>query len=127
MDELWKMTAMELKTRIRERNISVRELKDRETTAASEKLIEHLLEKFYRGEYGVWVAQTPALSVLDWGINAFESDEELVRFFAMHGYSITGNRDQELFQKAMEESAEFPHFPAEGSIADMGDYIIVHF
>lgn len=88
---------------------------------------EHLLEKFYRGEYGVWVAQTPALSVLDWGINAFESDEELVRFFAMHGYSITGNRDQELFQKAMEESAEFPHFPAEGSIADMGDYIIVHF
>ena len=27
---------------------------------------EHLLEKFYR-EYGVWVAQTPSLSVLDWG------------------------------------------------------------
>lgn len=87
----------------------------------------HLLEKFYRGEYGVWVAQTPALSVLDWGINAFENDEELVWFFAMHGYEIKGNRDQELFEKAMADSAEFPHFPEQGSIADMGEYIIVHF
>lgn len=87
----------------------------------------HLLEKFYRGEYGVWVAQTPALSVLDWGINAFENDEELVRFFAMHGYRIRGNSDQELFEKAMAGSADLPHFPEQGSVADMGEYIVVHF
>ncbi len=87
---------------------------------------EHLLEKFYR-EYGVWVAQTPALSVLDWGINAFGNDEELVRFFAMHGYQIIGNRDAELFEAALRCSIDWPGFPEEGSIQDMGDYIIVHF
>jgi len=87
---------------------------------------EHLLEKFYR-EYGVWVAQTPALSVLDWGVNAFGTDEELVRFFSMHGYELIANTDAERFESALQLSMEWPRFPAEGSIADMGDYIIVHF
>jgi len=87
---------------------------------------EHLLEKFYR-DYGVWVAQTPALSVLDWGMNAFNNDVELERFFAMHGYRITANRDMERYEAAQLYSAQLPHFPAEGSIVDMGDYIIVHF
>lgn len=88
---------------------------------------EHLLEKFYRDEYGVWVAQTPALSVLDWGVSAFDGDHELVRFFSMHGYELIPNRDQERFEAATQYSADLPHFPAEGSIVDMGDYIIVHF
>ena len=87
---------------------------------------EHLLEKYYR-PYGVWVAQTPALSMIDWGINAFENDEELVRFFAMHGYEIQGNRDQQRYQEAQEYSVSLPHFPAEGSVVDMGEYLIVHF
>ena len=87
---------------------------------------EHLLDKFYR-EYGVWVAQTPALSVVDWGINAFGTDEELVRFFAMHGYSIRANTDSERFEAALLYSMDFPGFPQEGAIVDMGEYIIVHF
>lgn len=86
----------------------------------------HLLEKFYR-EYGVWVAQTPALSVVDWGINAFENDGELVRFFAMHGYSIQANMDARRFEEAQLYSVGLPGFPREGSIVDMGEYIIVHF
>ena len=90
------------------------------------KVDEHLLDKFYR-DYGVWVAQTPALSVLDWGINAFENDEELVRFFAMHGYRIRGNTDSERYEASQRYSAELPSFPKEGSIVDMGEYIIVHF
>ena len=90
------------------------------------KVDEHLLEKFYR-EYGVWVAQTPALSVIDWGINAFENDGELVRFFAMHGYDIQVNMDSQRYETAQLYSAGLPHFPKEGSIVDMGDYIIVHF
>ncbi len=87
---------------------------------------EHLLDKFYR-EYGVWVAQTPALSVLDWGVNAFGNDAELVRFFAMHGYELVANMDAERFEAALQYSIDWPGFPQEGSIADMGDYIIVHF
>jgi len=92
----------------------------------TDKVDEHLLDKFYR-DYGVWVAQTPALSVVDWGINAFGTDEELVRFFAMHGYEIKANTDSELFESALLYSMDFPSFPKEGSIVDMGDYIIVHF
>lgn len=85
---------------------------------------EHLLEKFYR-EYGVWVAQTPALSVFEWGVNAFESDEELARFFAMHGLHITANTNKEYFNEASEYFLNMPAFPKEGSIEDRGEYIIV--
>lgn len=88
---------------------------------------EHLLEKFYRGNHGVWVAQTPALSVIDWGVNAFGNDAELVRFLSMHGYSLRANMSADIFEEAAAVSMFWPHFPAEGSIVDMGDYIIVHF
>lgn len=88
---------------------------------------EHLLEKYYRGDYGVWVAQTPALSVIDWGINAFGNDAELVRFLSMHGYGLKANMDGEVFEEASVISMEWPRFPSQGSVADMGDYIIVHF
>ncbi len=87
---------------------------------------ENLIYKFYR-EYGVWVAQTPALSVLDWGINAFEGGEEMQKFFRMHGYDYVVNRDREVFAEASQTSLDWPKFPAEGSIRDMGEYIIVHF
>lgn len=86
----------------------------------------HLLEKFYR-EYGVWVAQMPSLSLIGWGMNAFETDEELVRFLAMHGHDFQANTDPALYESACQYSVELPRFPAEGSIVDMGDYIIVHF
>ena len=85
---------------------------------------EHLLEKFYR-EYGVWVAQTPALNVYEWGVNAFGTDEELARFFAMHGLSVTANTKQEYFDEASAYFLNMPVFPGEGSIEDRGDYIIV--
>ena len=87
---------------------------------------EHLLEKFYR-EYGVWVAQTPSLSVLDWGRYAFDNDEELIRFFSIHGHSFKPLLDTELYAPAEEYSFTLPSFPQEGAIVDMGDYIIVHF
>ncbi len=92
----------------------------------TDSLDEHLLDKFYR-EYGVWVAQTPALSVVDWGINAFGSDEELIRFFAMHGYEFVANTDAERFETALQISIDWPEFPKAGSVKDMGEYIIVHF
>lgn len=87
---------------------------------------EHLLEKFYR-DYGVWVAQTPALSVIEWGRYAFDTDEELVRFFRMHGQELLPYLQPENYAAAEVYSLDLPGFPQEGSIVDMGDYIIVHF
>lgn len=86
---------------------------------------EHLLEKFYR-DYGVWVAQTPALSVIEWGRYAFDTDEELVRFAAMHGHELVPLLDTE-YAAAEEHSKNLPRFPRKGSIVDIGEYIIVHF
>lgn len=87
---------------------------------------EHLLEKFYRS-YGVWVAQTPALSVIDWGKYAFGDDTELLRFFAMQGHSFTPLLDTDRYAEAEEYALSLPSFPREGYIADAGDYLIVHF
>ncbi len=92
----------------------------------AEKVDSKLLEKYNR-EYGVWVAQTPALSVLDWGRYAFDSDAELVRFFSMHGHTLQPLMDISLYEEAEIYSLDLPKFPAEGSIVDRGEYIIVHF
>lgn len=87
---------------------------------------EHLLEKFYRN-YGVWVAQTPSLSVVSWGKYAFDTDEELIYFLRFHGHEFRALTDTSLYREAEEYAVELPHFPQEGSIEDRGDYILVHF
>ena len=86
---------------------------------------EHLLEKFNRS-YGVWVAQTPALSVIDWGRYAFDSDAELTTFFSLHGHELIPLTDMSLYQEAEDISLSLPHYPQKGYIMDAGDYIIVH-
>ena len=86
-----------------------------------------LLDKYNRGNKGVWVAQTPSLSVIDWGRYAFDSDAELVKFFAMQGHTLKAQEDVSLYEGAEKESLELPHYPQEGYIVDKGDYIIVHF
>lgn len=87
----------------------------------------NLLDKYNRGNKGVWVAQTPSLSVIDWGRYAFDSDAELVKFFAMQGYTLKAQENVSLYEGAEKESLELPHYPQEGYIVDKGDYIIVHF
>lgn len=86
-----------------------------------------LLDKYNRGSKGVWVAQTPALSVIDWGRYAFDSDAELVRFFEMHGHRLVACGDIDRYTEAEEESLNLPEYPQDGYIVDKGDYIIVHF
>lgn len=86
-----------------------------------------LLDKYNRGSRGVWVAQTPALSVIDWGRYAFDSDAELVKFFAMHGHSLVACGDIDRYAEAEEESLKLPEYPQDGYIVDKGEYIIVHF
>lgn len=85
----------------------------------------HLLEKFYR-THGVWVAQTPSLSVVSWGKYAFGTDEELIRFLRFHGHEFRPLLDTSLYEGAELYALELPSFPAKGSIVDMGDYILVH-
>ena len=85
-----------------------------------------LLDKYNRGSKGVWVAQTPALSVIDWGRYAFDSDAELVRFFEMHGHRLVACGDIDRYAEAEEESLNLPEYPQDGYIVDKGDYIIVH-
>ena len=86
-----------------------------------------LLDKYNRGSRGVWVAQTPSLSVIDWGRYAFDSDAELVKFFEMHGHQQVALEDISLYAAAEEESLDLPEYPQEGYIVDKGEYIIVHF
>ena len=86
-----------------------------------------LLDKYNRGSKGVWVAQTPALSVIDWGRYAFDSDAELVEFFAMHGHRLVACVDIDRYAEAEEESLNLPEYPQDGYIVDKRDYIIVHF
>ena len=86
-----------------------------------------LLDKYNRGSKGVWVAQTPALSVIDWGRYAFDSDAELVRFFEMHGHRLVACVDIDRYAEAEEESLNLPEYPQDGYIVDKGEYIIVHF
>lgn len=86
-----------------------------------------LLDKYNRGSKGVWVAQTPALSVIDWGRYAFDSDAELVKFFEMHGHRLVACEDIDRYAEAEEASLELPEYPRDGYIVDKGDYIIVHF
>lgn len=73
------------------------------------------------------MAQTPDLSVIDWGKNAFGDGEELVKFFRMHGHEICGVTEQPLLEEARQAGVSMPHFPREGSIVDKGAYIIVNF
>ena len=93
----------------------------------ADRIDPDLLDKYNRGSKGVWVAQTPALSVIDWGRYAFDSDAELVRFFAMHGHRLVALEDSSLYAQAEEESLDLPEYPQDGYIVDKGDYIIVHF
>ncbi len=93
----------------------------------TDRIDPDLLDKYNRGSKGVWVAQTPALSVIEWGRYAFDNDAELVKFFAMHGHTIVPLLDGSLYAEAEAQSVDLPEYPKEGYIVDQGDYIIVHF
>lgn len=87
---------------------------------------EHLLEKFYR-PYGLWVAQTPSLSVINWGKYAFDDDSELIKFFVMHGYDLKPQLDQDVYYDAELYALDLPAYPQPGYIVDMGEYLLVNF
>lgn len=87
---------------------------------------EHLLEKYYRRNQ-IWVAQTPDLSVIQWGMDAFDSNEQLIQFMRMHGHSFVASDDMELAHKVTMENLNMPAWPKEGSIREEENYIIINF
>lgn len=89
-------------------------------------LDEHLLEKYYRRNH-IWVAQTPSLSVIQWGMTAFDSNEQLIRFMKLHGHSFRAQEDFSLIEKVGLENQDMPAWPRAGSIREEEDYIIINF
>ena len=86
----------------------------------------NLLGKYHKNQ-GVWVVQQPMLSVIEWGKTAFDGNQELINFFEMHGIDLEPCPDMATYEAAVSYSMDMPTFPQEGSIVDMGDYVLVHF
>lgn len=91
----------------------------------------HLMEKYFAPQgYGYYYSETPLISVLDWGVNAFdETNVELLKFMEMHGHSFLLEKDPEKYRKAEEiiKEQEMPGWPKEGSILETEEFIVVNF
>lgn len=82
----------------------------------------------YLGPHGYRFAETPLLSILDWGTWAFfNTDVELVKFWESRGFDFEEDRDIEHYDYARELLKQgMPSWPEEGSIIQMDGYIIVN-
>ncbi|MFI3238403.1 MAG: glucosyltransferase domain-containing protein [Lachnospiraceae bacterium] len=97
-------------------------------TTAITCLDESMLDS-YMTDRGYCFAQTPLLSVIDWGMTAFYGfDRELVKIWATLGYDFVEDGDLEHYSygQTMIEGG-MPVWPEEGSIIEIdGEYILVH-
>ena len=88
---------------------------------------EEIFEK-YDTPYGYAAAETPQLSLINWGTYAFfGTDRELIKFWKMIGFTFVEDGNSEHYQYARELMRTAPAWPKEGSIVEMDDYIIVNF
>ncbi len=73
-------------------------------------------------------SQINGYSVLYWGDRAFDEHDapNLIEFFRMHGYDFMVKPTAEQAAKALEESKNMPAWPAEDSIVETDEYIIVN-
>lgn len=82
----------------------------------------------YDTPQGYAVAETPRLSVVDWGATAFFGyDRELVKFWKMHGFSFAEDGNQAHYKEARELMKDGPVWPEKGSVMETEQYIIVNF
>lgn len=92
-----------------------------------EALDPEIFEK-YNTEYGYSTAESPQLSFINWGSVAYYGfDRELIKFWKMHGFSFTEDGELDHYEDARELMKDGPVWPAEGSIVELDDYIIVNF
>ncbi|MCM1569302.1 MAG: glucosyltransferase domain-containing protein [Roseburia sp.] len=97
----------------------------------TEKLVKavdsRIFEK-YCTPRGYGAAETPQLNFMDWGMVAFHTyDRELIKFCRMHGLMLEEDLNTEHYREAQERMKDAPAWPAEGSVCEMSDYIIVNF
>lgn len=87
---------------------------------------EDIFDKYYVEGKGYATAETPALSMINWGTYAYGMPgNELIKFWKMHGFSF--DCDMEHRQEAMELMQDGPAWPEIGGIVEMDSYIIVNF
>ncbi len=81
----------------------------------------------YDHPQGYVAVETPLYSTITWGQSAFfQTDRELIAFWKMHGFSLTEDSNQNHYREAYELMKDEPGWPAEGSIVEMEDHIIVN-
>ena len=87
---------------------------------------EDIFEKYYVEGKGYATAETPALSMINWGTFAYGMPgDELIKFWKMHGFTF--KCDMEHRQEAAELMQGGPAWPEKGAIVEMENYIIVNF
>ncbi len=85
-----------------------------------------LMWKFFRRNR-FEVAQTPTLSVISWGQEAFLSSYEVVRFMNMSGYTFVGTDDIDAIRNVPDKYLDsMETYPKDGYIYEDEDYIIVN-
>ncbi len=75
------------------------------------------------------IGEVPGYSVFEWNDNASLLDAtsrgvSFINCLGFHFCAVSGN-DKELIQKARLEAASMPDFPAEGSVKNLGDVVLV--
>lgn len=74
------------------------------------------------------IPQTITTSCINWGMDAFgEGNTELFEFLRFHGIDCFKQGSAEQLEEARALADTLPRWPQNGSIRDMGDYIVVNF
>lgn len=90
----------------------------------------HLKEKYF-APIGFGFAESPVVSVLQWGVTAFDgTSQQLIEFWKMHGHdAFRCVTDLKVIEEAesIRQETNMPGYPKEGYIMELEDYIIVNF
>ena len=86
-----------------------------------------IFDKYNVEGKGYATAETPALSLINWGLYAYSMPgNELIKFWKMHGFNFYYDSDLQHQQEAMALMKNGPAWPENGSIVEMDNYIIVN-
>ena len=90
-------------------------------------LDEDIYDKYNVPGLGYATAETPQLSMINWGTYAYATPgRELIKFWKMHGFSFNWDGDLNHRAQALQIMQDDPVWPKEGYIVEMEDYIIVN-
>lgn len=94
--------------------------------AAIADRVDPYLKDKYSTPYGYSFIGEANNPFIQWAFDAFDgTNREMHGFLRMHGHSFLLVTDTEVLEEAKRAGESMPGFPREGSIADMGDYVLV--